>query len=348
MKQVEKKQSAEDKALELFADMMIEKIESISEDWHKPWFTEGAMQWPRNLYGREYGSLNAFMLMLHCEKQGYKIPIFCTFDTVKYMNYTKVGDQWKRKTEKGSELPLIHVNKGEKSFPIFLTTYTVVNKTTKEKIKYETYEALSDEEQANYDVYPKRSVFFVFNIDQTNMKEARPEMYQKYVDEFIVEKEEQKEDKFSFAPLDEMRAEQSWYCPIYLKYQDNAYYSVTKNEIVLPEKRQFEHGEDFYGTLLHEMTHSTGCKTLNNRFGKERDYAKEELVAEMGAALVMSRYGMAKHLKSDSASYLKAWLKSLHETPDFIKTVLNDVKKATRLITEKIDEHRKQTIEEAA
>lgn len=330
---------AEDKALEIFSNMMIEKIESIKEDWHKPWFTEGAMQWPRNLYGREYGSMNAFMLMLLCEKQGYRLPVFCTFDTVKYMNYTKVGDQWKRKNDKdGEELPLIHVNKGEKSFPIFLTTYTVVHKETKEKIKYETYKLLSEDEQLKYDVYPRRSVYMVFNIDQTNMKEARPAMYQQYVDEFIVEKEEQKEDDYSFEPLDEMIEEQSWYCPITLKYQDSAYYSVLKNEIVLPEKRQFEASEDFYGTCLHEMTHSTGHKTLNDRFGKEEKcYDKEELVAEMGAALVMSRYGMAKHLKSDSASYLKAWLKELKEKPEFIKTVLNDVKKAVRLITEKID-----------
>ena len=33
--------SSEDKALDLFAEMMIEKIESIHKDWHKPWFTEG-------------------------------------------------------------------------------------------------------------------------------------------------------------------------------------------------------------------------------------------------------------------------------------------------------------------
>ena len=40
--------------LDLFAEMMIEKIESIRKDWRKPWFTEGALQWPRHLSGREY------------------------------------------------------------------------------------------------------------------------------------------------------------------------------------------------------------------------------------------------------------------------------------------------------
>jgi len=41
--------------------MMIEKIESIQKDWHKPWFTEGVLQWPRNLSGREYNGMNALM-----------------------------------------------------------------------------------------------------------------------------------------------------------------------------------------------------------------------------------------------------------------------------------------------
>lgn len=40
---------------------MIEKIESIRGDWKKPWFMEGALQWPRNLSGREYNGMNAFM-----------------------------------------------------------------------------------------------------------------------------------------------------------------------------------------------------------------------------------------------------------------------------------------------
>lgn len=62
--------SSEDKALDLFAEMMIEKIESIHKDWRKPWFTEGALQWPRNLSGREYNGMNALMLLLHCENEG--------------------------------------------------------------------------------------------------------------------------------------------------------------------------------------------------------------------------------------------------------------------------------------
>jgi len=60
-------------------------------------------------------------------------------------------------------------------------------------------------------------------------------------------------------------------------------------------------------------------------------------VAELSAALVSQRYGMSKNLKEDSAAYIKNWLESLREEPQFIKTVLTDVKKASHIINQQID-----------
>ena len=323
--------NSEDKALDLFAEMMIEKIESINEDWRKPWFTEGALQWPRNLSGREYNGMNAFMLMLHCEKEGYKIPRFCTFDCVQRMN--KPGKD-------GQELPRVSVLRGEKSFPVMLTTFTCIHKETKEKIKYDDYKNLSEDEKKEYNVYPRMQVFRVFNVQQTNLREARPELWEK------LEKENGRPEvkageQFDFEPVDRMISENLWICPIRPMHQDSAYYSITKNEIVVPEKRQFKDGEAFYGTLFHEMTHSTGAKGVLDRleptaFGS-KEYAREELVAELGSALVSQRYGMTKHIKEDSCAYLKSWLDSLKESPQFIKTTLMDVKKASSIITQKVD-----------
>lgn len=323
--------NSEEKALDLFAEMMIEKIESINEDWRKPWFTEGALQWPRNLSGREYNGMNAFMLMLHCEKEGYKIPRFCTFDCVQRMN--KPGKD-------GQELPRVSVLRGEKSFPVMLTTFTCIHKETKEKIKYDDYKNLSEDEKNEYNVYPRMQVFRVFNVQQTNLREARPELWEK------LEKENGRPEvkageQFDFEPVDRMISENLWICPIRPMHQDSAYYSITKNEIVVPEKRQFKDGEAFYGTLFHEMTHSTGAKGVLDRleptaFGS-KEYAREELVAELGSALVSQRYGMTKHIKEDSCAYLKSWLDSLKESPQFIKTTLMDVKKASSIITQKVD-----------
>ncbi len=54
-------------------------------------------------------------------------------------------------------------------------------------------------------------------------------------------------------------------------------------------------------------------------------------------ALVCQRYGMTKHLKEDSVAYLKGWLDTLKEEPTFIKTVLNDVKKSSSMIIDRIE-----------
>ena len=67
------------------------------------------------------------------------------------------------------------------------------------------------------------------------------------------------------------------------------------------------------------------------------EYAREELVAELTAALVSSQYGMTKHVKSDSAAYLKGWLSKLQEDPAFIKTTLMDVKRSASFIGQRVD-----------
>lgn len=318
--------------MDLFAEMMIEKLESIRKsDWKKPWFTEGALQWPRNLSGREYNGMNAMMLLLHCEKEGYKIPRFCTFDCVQRLN--KPGKD-------GEELPRVSVLRREKSFPVMLTTFTCIHKETKEKIKYDDYKRLSEEEKKAYNVYPKMQVFRVFNVAQTNLREARPELWEKLEQENARPKIGNGEH-FSFAPVDTMIRDNLWICPIKLLHQDNAYYSISKNEIVMPEKEQFKSGESFYGTMFHEMTHSTGAENVLDRFQPtdfgSPEYAREELVGELGSALVSQRYGMIKYIKEDSCAYLKGWLDELKESPQFIKTTLLDVKRATSLITQKID-----------
>lgn len=53
--------------------------------------------------------------------------------------------------------------------------------------------------------------------------------------------------------------------------------------------------------------------------------------------MVASQYGLTKHVKNDSAAYLKSWLGSLHESPDFLKTVLSDVKRCSSMLTQRIE-----------
>lgn len=336
--------SAEDKALDRFAEMMIEKINTLQGDWKKPWFTEGSLKWPKNLSGREYNGMNALMLTFQAEKKGYKLPVWCTFDRVVGLNFNK-DKEGKRSpvTDKnGEELPHVGVNKGERSFPVFITTFTCIEKDTKKKIKYDDYKLLSDEEKKNVNVYPKLNVYNVFNVSQTNLQEARPELYAKLEEQNQLTRPELRGEENSFEPLDKMIKDQSWICPIKLVHQDNAFYSISKNEITLPEKSQFVDAESFAGTAFHECIHATGSENQLNRLNNpggfgSAEYAREELVAELGSALVAQRYGLVKHVKEDSAAYLKSWLDSLKESPDFIKTTLVDVKKASSILTLKLD-----------
>ena len=338
--------SAEDRALERFADMLIEKMETLQSDWKKPWFTEGSMIWPKNMNGREYNGMNALMLMLQCEKNGYKIPVFCTFDRVAALNFdkNKQGDRKPMVDENGDKLPLVSINKGEKSFPVFITTFTCIDKNSHEKIKYDDYKQMSNEEKKNIAVYPKLQIYNVFNVAQTNLQEARPELYAKLEEANKVATVEMKGDgkMIDFPAIDAMIEKNGWVCPIYPKHQDNAYFSISKDEIVVPEKSQFINGESFYSNLLHEMTHSTGTEERLNRFKQgngfgSAEYSREELVAELSAALIASRYGMEKNVKEDSCAYLKSWLGSLKESPEFLKTTLLDVKRASSMITQRID-----------
>ena len=336
--------SAEDKAMDKFAELMIEKISNLQGDWKKPWFSPQAAQLPRNLSGRQYNGMNSIILMLMQEKNGWQTSRYATFDRIMGLNYSKdkEGGRTPALDENGEKLPLVSVNKGEKSTPVMLTTFTVVHAETKERIKYEDYKQMTEEERAKYNVYPKLQGYNVFNLDQTNMKEARPEMYDKFLKESKGEQETSEKEMESFPAIDAMIEKDLWVCPIKPTNGDNAYYSISKDIIVVPEKQQFIDGESFYTNLLHEMSHSTGSESRLNRlkpgqsFGSA-EYAREELVAELTAALVSSQYGMTKHVKSDSAAYLKGWLSNLKEDPSYIKTTLLDVKRSASFIGQRVD-----------
>lgn len=101
----------------------------------------------------------------------------------------------------GNKLPFVTVKKGEKSFPVFITVFSVVNLETKEKIKYDDYKLLGEEERAKFHVFLKLQVYSVFNVDQTNIKEARPELYQKFEEQCNVKKPELHDEEYAFAPM---------------------------------------------------------------------------------------------------------------------------------------------------
>ncbi|MFV0538245.1 MAG: zincin-like metallopeptidase domain-containing protein [Dysgonomonas sp.] len=203
------------------------------------------------------------------------------------------------------------------------------------------YEKLSELEQNEYRIIPSMRCFDVFNLDQTNYPEIFPQEWEE-----LLKKHEEKVElntfrMYSHSELDNMLEGQNWVCPIQLKISNMAYYAPDEDRIVLPLKTQFSLGEEFYATLLHEMVHSTGSKNRLNRIkSREEDYdaayAKEELVAELSSALLAYYMGIESTLRDDHASYLKHWVEQMKKEPTYLMSVLSDVVKATKYLSEHI------------
>ena len=127
------------------------------------------------------------------------------------------------------------------------------------------------------------------------------------------------------------------------KTSDKAYYSPMLDKVVVPEIGQYNEISEYYSTLFHELTHSTGSKTRLNRitevahFGSE-EYSKEELVAEIGAATLVSIAGIEtpKSFKN-SAAYIQGWSKALKDNKKMIVEASGKANKAVNYILGKKD-----------
>jgi len=98
---------------------------------------------------------------------------------------------------------------------------------------------------------------------------------------------------------------------------DRAFYRPSTDEVHMPEFDQFESAEAYYGTMLHELVHWTSHKSrldrdLGKKFG-DTGYAREELVAEIGAAFLTATLGIENTVREDHASYVANWLKVLKD-----------------------------------
>lgn len=361
--------SYSDAVIQQFADMMIKRMEDMKEsNWKKGWMDgRGDAGFPRNaLTGRQYNGINPFMLMYDTIKHEYTTSMYLTARQLFSMN-DSLKDPSTGKIALENLDKVMKINKGEKAFPVYYMIHKYKDMQGKEYSDQE-YNDLSEEQRKDIKAYFYPKVHHLFNIDQTNMKEVNPSLYNSFVDKYTKRPSlPDSEGMYINEEIDSLLAHSkpsvwksekdnlSWYCPI--EQTDNIsspHYNLSKDFIKVPLKNQyktsdskegiFADGQAFYATLLHEMAHSTGPKgrlnrDLNSSFG-DKKYAKEELVAELSAALISSTMGFDKRINDNNAKYVSSWLKVLKEEPSFIKTVLSDVGKASDMIIEKIDEQR--------
>ena len=332
-----KEPSKVDAALQRFAEMLIKRMEEMQKDWHKGWIGGGSMfGLPQNISGRTYEGSNAFLLFLHTASNGYKAPVYMT-----YGQLHKEG---------------AHVLKGEKAVPVFKWGFSIKDKDGK-KVTEEEFHNMTDDEKKECKRRPFLKIYPEFNIDQTNMSEVNKEKYDAVVSQFRkTDVPTITDGMYVNKAIDRMMEKQEWVCKIqYDKEEQGAYYSPAKDIVVLPTKAQFrihpddpeecfKDGQEYYGTALHEMAHSTGHPSRLDRlkpaaFGSP-EYAKEELVAELTSAMVGNTLGFDRRISDNNVAYLQNWTSALRKEPKFIVTVMADVNKASRMIIENIDKQR--------
>ena len=332
-----KEPSKVDAALQRFAEMLIKRMEEMQKDWHKGWIGGGSMfGLPQNISGRTYEGSNAFLLFLHTASNGYKAPVYMT-----YGQLHKEG---------------AHVLKGEKAVPVFKWGFSIKDKDGK-KVTEEEFHNMTDDEKKECKRRPFLKIYPEFNIDQTNMSEVNKEKYDAVVSQFRkTDVPTITDGMYVNKAIDRMMEKQEWVCKIqYDKEEKGAYYSPAKDIVVLPTKAQFRihpddpeecfmDGQEYYGTALHEMAHSTGHPSRLDRlkpaaFGSP-EYAKEELVAELTSAMVGNTLGFDRRISDNNVAYLQNWTSALRKEPKFIVSVMADVNKASRIIIENIDKQR--------
>ena len=329
-------QSMADKAIEKFTEMMIDRMERMKAgDWKKGWIDgEAVYGMPQNISGRNYSGSNSFFLQMDSAMHGYKTPVYMTFLQIQKEN--------------------ARINKGAEAMPVIYWDVSIKDSNGK-RVDRDDYRNMSKAEQDKCTVIPFLKAYHVFNMDQTNLQEVNKAKYDKMVDMFKAPEMRDAKGMYENKALDRLFEKQEWVCPIqYDKVSSGAYYSPSRDIIVLPKKEQFNIGNDkdeiykdgmeYYSSALHEMAHSTGTEARLNRvkgdkFGDPK-YAKEELVAELTAANTGYTLGFDKRILDNNAAYLDGWISVLKENPKFIVSVMADVNKASNMVLEAVDKQR--------
>lgn len=293
---------------QVITDQIIEAMERGVCPWKKPWKTIGGF--PRNIRGRHYRGINAFLLALQSDFNGWEQPLFLTFKQAK---------------ELGGK-----VRKGEKS------TMVVFWKVLVPKEYLANPDACPPEEKRWMLRY-----YRVFNVAQVDGLPPRAVPQIEENDHSPIGACEEIVANMPNAPRISTGASRASYIPAF-------------DRVMIPALAAFDTAEAHYSVMFHELTHSTGHDSRLSRqgafegnFGSE-PYAKEELVAELGAAFLCARAGIAPATIEESAAYIAGWLKRLREDKTLIVSAASAAQRAADFIAPHEIEEEEQAEETAA
>ena len=202
------------------------------------------------------------------------------------------------------------VKKGEKSTPV---------------VFWKLLES-EDQETGEKKEIPVLRYYRVFNLEQTEGIEG-PEPEEQELGEFTpIERCEQIIRNMPNPPKIQHRRQAAWYRP-------------SQDLVNMPKPESFESAEEYFCTLYHELSHSTGAEFRLNRptltdmcpFGST-NYSKEELVAEMAAAFLCGKTGIENQTIDNSAAYINGWLKKLRNDEKLVIFAAAQAQKAVDYI----------------
>lgn len=279
-------------------DRIIASLEAGTIPWQKPWHNIGG-ELPYSLStGKPYRGVNVFLLAIESMTAGYTDPRWGTYKAI-----TEAGGQ---------------VRKGEKGTRIIL--WKPVKKTE---------EVDGNEERRDYLLLRD---YVVFNAEQAD---GLPEL--------------PKPELREHSTVDLCEEIIKGYCDSTRKFGktikagpsfnvggDRAFYSPITDAVRIPVLGQFDSADDYYATAFHELVHSTGHKDRTARtewatFGSD-PYAKEELVAEMGAAMLGGIAGLNPDLDENQAAYIANWLGKLKDDRKLVVQAAAQAQKAADII----------------
>lgn len=246
----------------------------------------------RNLdTNKAYRGINVLLLAMGADEGGYTSPFWATFKQVQ---------------GRGGR-----VKKGEHGTMIVFFQKILVD---------------DKENPGEKKVLPVLRHYFVFNLEQVDTEGMR---LPKWVTEYDAAK-----DKADTTPVEAAEAVVQGYVPGLAGYHETgeaAFYVPATDHLTVPPREAFDSMDEFYSTVFHEMTHSTGHASRDNRkqmnaFGSH-EYGREELVAEMGASFLCAETGIESTF-DNSAAYLGAWIEKIKEDPRAVVVAAGAAQKA--------------------
>lgn len=330
-------------AKDKYADLITAALSEMERaDWQKPWVSPHTGR-PANLYRKNnpYKGCNAFWLQMLMEVKGWTVPYFLTKTQLKNedgnLKYTLQANSSLKLDESGCA---VINDKGmpemeyERRFPVIL--FKPIHKDADgNNIEDDVWEQMSFDERQECKTFWYQTSYQVYNVHQTNLPTAYPDDWAAMTevpehDYAVSEKNE---------VLERMIMEGEWICPIRFEGQRSCYH-VGKEYISLPMRSQFLGDVQFYGTAIHEMAHSTGKelgRNIANEFGTE-DYAIEEMIAELSAAIICSMLGITKLLDKNHIAYVNNWRMNLSTDKNVIPIVIDDMQRAVNYFMKRYEE----------